>query len=293
MACGRLGGTAGPATTAGPVEGRPGPDGTGDAVGEDRGRGTQGQPLAVRWLMVQMVTATCGNAQDHVLSRRTIPPWAETDSTLLVGRRPDPLEQPAPLMAVPAFLDPGIGPVSASGKNGLISSHSPSVRSPRAMASFLQEAEPGRPWSFAHSHPSPGAKGHPTGMPSICRDAKPCLREEATKRDCRGRRTGSCPISVSWGIRRVRSGRSTTRRRDRTPMKLSSMPVRGGRTGRLRTRTCDRKGAAWRAQVRQAEIRRQWPFSSDSGATFGIWARMNSTSSEPENSQRKGLRPSR
>jgi hypothetical protein len=33
-----------------------------------RGRGTTGQPLAVRWIMVHMVTATCGNMQDRSIS---------------------------------------------------------------------------------------------------------------------------------------------------------------------------------------------------------------------------------
>jgi hypothetical protein len=36
--------------------------------GHHRGRGTRGQPLAVRWIMVRMVTATCGNTKDRVIA---------------------------------------------------------------------------------------------------------------------------------------------------------------------------------------------------------------------------------
>jgi hypothetical protein len=73
-----------------------------------RGRGTRGQPLAVRWIMVWMVTTTCGNTKDRVIA----PDYAamfgpKADSTLLVVHRPDLLEQPVPLMTVPLFLDPG------------------------------------------------------------------------------------------------------------------------------------------------------------------------------------------
>ncbi|MEU7002242.1 hypothetical protein [Nonomuraea sp. NPDC046570] len=42
-----------------------GMDGGLTAAREIRGRGTRGQPLAVRWIMVWMVAATCGNTKDR------------------------------------------------------------------------------------------------------------------------------------------------------------------------------------------------------------------------------------
>jgi hypothetical protein len=39
-----------------------------EIIGRTRGRGTTGQPLAVRWIMVRMVTATCGNTKDRVIA---------------------------------------------------------------------------------------------------------------------------------------------------------------------------------------------------------------------------------